>query len=76
MRASFKKRLLRLEASTSFSGKKHRVARILCDPDPDVMYSLDFSEIDAEVLLILPDNGRRLRGDQEVPKGSYLDFYS
>mgnify|MGYP000473954404 CR=1 FL=1 len=74
MKLSLKRRLLRLEAATPSSRKKHRAARILCDPD--VMHSLDFSEIDAEVLLILPDNGRRLRGDQKVPKGSYLVFYS
>jgi hypothetical protein len=74
MRASLKKRLLKLEALLPSSGKKHRAAKIICDPD--VIHSLDFSEIDAEVLLILPDNGHRLCGDQKVPKGSYLVTYS
>lgn len=73
MKSSLKNRLLKLEASAP-AEKKHRAAKILCDPD--VIHSLDFSEIDAKALLILPDNGRRLRGDQKVPKGSYLVFYS
>ena len=73
MKSTLKKRLLKLEASTP-SEKKHKVAKILCDPD--AMHSLDFSEIDAAVLLILPDNGRRSRGNQKVPKGSYLVTYS
>lgn len=72
MKPSLKKRIIRFELSSP-SGKKHRVAKILCDSD--AMYSSDFSEIDAEVLLIIPDNGHRTIGDKEVPKGSYRVTY-
>jgi hypothetical protein len=51
MKRSFKKRLLKLETSVT-SKKKHRIAKVVCDPD--VWNSLDLSQIEAEVLLILP----------------------
>lgn len=73
MSKSLKNRLLKLESSLGVI-KNHRVARVVCDPD--IFYSEDFSDIEAEVLLVLPDNGHRLIGDQIVPKGSYLVFYS
>lgn len=72
MKDSIKKRLRKLEESYQAS-KRPKVARVLCDPE--VLHSLDFSHIEAEVLLILPDNGHRLPGDQEVPQGSYLVTY-
>jgi hypothetical protein len=72
MKKSLIKRLLELEKACGIN-QKRRVARVLCDPD--VMDSLDLSHIEAEVLLILPDNGHRCIGDQEVPKGSYLVTY-
>lgn len=72
MKKSLIKRLLELEKAYGIN-QRRRVARVLCDPD--VMDSLDLSHIEAEVLLILPDNGHRLPGDQEVPQGSYLVTY-
>lgn len=67
------KRLLNLEKICGIN-QKRKIARVLCDSD--VMDSLDLSHIEAEVLLILPDNGHRCIGDQKVPKGSYLVTYS
>lgn len=72
MKRSLIKRLLELEKAYGIN-QKRRVARVLCDPD--VIDSLDLSHIEAEVLLILPDNGHRMIGDHEVPKGSYLVSY-
>lgn len=72
MKKSLIKRLLELEKACGIN-QRRRVSRVLCDPD--VMSSLDLSHIEAEVLLILPDNGHRAVGDQEVPKGSYIVTY-
>lgn len=72
MKKSLIKRLLDLEKACGIN-QRRRIARVLCDPD--VMSSLDLSHIEAEVLLILPDNGHRTIGGQNVPKGSYLVTY-
>ncbi|MBX9923360.1 MAG: hypothetical protein K2Y01_04560 [Rhabdochlamydiaceae bacterium] len=72
MKSSVQKRLRQLESRLGVD-KRHKSARIVCDPK--IMYSFDFSEVNADVLLIFPDNGRRTRGDV-VPEGSYLVYYS
>lgn len=72
MKSSVQKRLKQLESRLGIH-KRHKSARIVCDPK--IMHSFDFSEINADVLLILPDNGRRTRGEV-VPEGSYLVYYS
>lgn len=72
MKSSVQKRLKKLESRLRIN-KRHRAARIVCDPK--IMHSLDFSEVNADVLLILPDNGRRTCGEV-VPEGSYLIYYS
>ena len=43
---------------------------VICD-NPD---DFDTSMIDADHILILPDNGRRNQG-QEIPKGSYFSLF-
>lgn len=73
MKTSIKNRLIKLEKKYCVT-RRRRSARVLCDPD--ILHTLDLSQIDAEVVLILPDNGHRVIGDQKVPKGSYLVFYS
>jgi hypothetical protein len=50
---------------------KNKFALIICD-NPD---DFDTSTIDADHILILPDNGRRNPG-QEIPKGSYSISFS
>lgn len=73
MKSSIKKRLQTLEHNLNVD-ERDRCALVVCDPE--ILFELDFSDIDAEALLILPDNGRRLCGDRKVPKGSYLISYS
>lgn len=72
MKSSVQKRLKQLESRLGVN-KRHKSARIVCDPK--IMHSFDFSEINADVLLILPDNGRRTRGEV-IPKDGYLVYYS
>lgn len=72
MKPSVQKRLKQLESRLRIN-KRHKSARIVCDPN--IRHLFDFSEVNADVLLILPDNGRRTHGEI-VPEGSYLVFYS
>lgn len=72
MKSSIQKRLKQLESRLGIN-KRHKSARIVCDRK--IMYSSDFSEVNADTLLILPDNGRRTHGDI-VPEGGYLVYYS
>lgn len=72
MKSCIHKRLKQLESRVRIN-KRHKSARIVCDRK--IMYSSDFSEVNADALLILPDNGRRTRGEV-VPEGSYLVYYS
>lgn len=69
MKTSIKHRLIKLEKNYGVS-KRRRYAKILCNFD--VLHALDLSQVDVYVVLILPDNGHRMVGGQEVPKGTYL----
>ncbi len=40
--------------------------------DPDMLDTFDFSEIDDDHVLILPDNDHRLPGGRTVLKGTYI----
>ena len=71
MKSSVQKRLKQLESRLGIN-KRHKSARIVCDPK--IIHSFDFSEVNADILLILPDNGRRIHGEI-VPEGSYLVHY-
>lgn len=50
---------------------KNKFALVICDNPND----FDTSMIDADHILILPDNGRRDHG-HEIPKGSYSVSFS
>lgn len=50
---------------------KNKFALVICD-NPD---DFDTSTIDADHILILPDNGRRDRGHM-IPKGGYSVSFS
>ena len=54
--------------------QRSKCALVVCDPD--IFYTYDFSFIEADHVLILPDNGHRLPADQQAPKGSYVVRYS
>lgn len=51
-----------------------KYASVVCDPD--ILHTQDFSFIQADAVLILPDNGNRFPHGQRVPKGSYIIRYS
>jgi hypothetical protein len=70
MKSSNRIRIKRLEKIMSIN-LKNKFALIICD-NPD---DFDTSTIDADHILILPDNGRRNPG-QEIPKGSYSISFS
>ena len=67
------KRLRNLE-SISKVKQRSKYALIICDSE--TLHSFDFSLIEADSVLILPDNGHRLPKNQLVPKGSYVVRYS
>ncbi len=70
MKNSNRIRMERLEKVMNIN-LKNKFALIICD-NPD---DFDTSMIDADHILILPDNGRRNQG-QEIPKGSYSVSFS
>jgi hypothetical protein len=70
MKSSNRIRIERLEKVMNIN-LKNKFALVICD-NPD---DFDTSMIDADHILILPDNGRRNQG-QEIPKGSYSVSFS
>lgn len=70
MKNSNRIRMERLEKAMSIN-VKNKFALIICDNPND----FDTSTIEADHILILPDNGRRYPG-QEIPKGSYSVSFS
>ena len=70
MKNSNKIRLERLEKVMSIN-IKNKFALVICD-NPD---DFDTSTIEADHILILPDNGRRDHGHM-IPKGSYSVYFS
>ena len=72
MKLSIKKRLQSLEVTLNVN-QRPKCALIVCDPD--ILQSFDFSIIEADYKLILPDNGHRMLGDLSAPKGSYIVTY-
>jgi hypothetical protein len=70
MKSSNRIRIEKLEKVMSIN-LKNKFALVICDNPCD----FDTSTIDADHILILPDNGRR-NPDQEIPKGSYSVSFS
>jgi len=73
MKSSIKKRLQTLEHNLNVD-ERHRCALVVCDPE--ILFTFDFSFIEAEHVVILPDNGRRLPEGQSISNGSYSIRYS
>jgi hypothetical protein len=73
MKSSMEKRLQKLESALKIK-QRSKCALVVCDPD--IVHTFDFSFIEADYVLILPDNGHRLPKDQPIRKGSYLIRYS
>ena len=72
MKKSMKTRLGSIETKIKRATKRYRSATVVCDPE--IMDSFDVSLIEADFVLVLPDNGRRVPWET-VPKGSYLVHY-
>ncbi len=72
MKASLKKRLENLEKRLSANLTCKKNALILCDAELPGDFC-DF-EVDADVVLIVPDNGHRGAG-KAAPKGGYSVYY-
>jgi hypothetical protein len=73
MKSLNKKRIERLEKFIHPNGKKPKYAMVVYDP---CLVDFDVSALDikTDVVFVLPDNGRRVLGD-EIPKGSYRITY-
>lgn len=75
MKSSIEKRLKKLEKTTGINQRQRpKSASVVCNPA--ILHTFDFSFIESDCVLILPDNGHRLPGDQSVSKGSYMVRYS
>ncbi len=72
MKASLKKRLENLERRGIANLTDKKSALILCDAELPAGFC-DF-EVDAEIVLIAPDNGHRGPG-KIAPKGGYSVYY-
>lgn len=73
MKSSMEKRLQSLESASKLD-QRPKSALVVCDPD--ILYTFDFSFVEADHVLILPDNGRGFPEDQPIAKGSYFICYS
>ena len=73
MKQTFKIRLEKLEKSSTTTHERRKSALILCDSELPADFN-DF-EVDADVVLILPDNGRG-GPRKKAPKGSYSVYYT
>ena len=73
MKSLNKKCIEKLGKFISPNGKKPKYAMVVYDPSI-VDFDVSALDIKTDVVFILPDNGRRLPGD-EIPKGSYKITY-
>lgn len=70
-----KKRIESLE--TVLMAKRSRPwSAMVCYDSSIPDFEIDSLEIDAGVVLALPDNGRRCSNEECIPKGSYIVTYS
>lgn len=74
MTKSIERRLKKLEASLNVSRTKRRIATVVYDPD--ICPRSNLPSIEADVILCLPDNGRRIPHGQVMPPEGYLIKYS
>ena len=75
MKPTNKKRIEYLEKTSTPKRIRPKYAMVIHDPsihnlDPDLL------EIDADVVLILPDNGRRCKNKEYLLEGAYKITYS
>jgi hypothetical protein len=73
MKQAFKKRLEKLEENSCTTNQRRKTALILCDSDLPIDFN-DF-DVNADAVLIAPDNDHRGPG-KKAPKGSYSIYYT
>ena len=71
MKRAIAKRIAKLESRTQ-SILHHKCALVVYDPAG--ARALDDIQFNADIVLMLPDNGRRNLGDDDI-KGSYRVYY-
>jgi hypothetical protein len=71
LKSTINNRLKKLENCLK-SSPHYRSAIVIYDPK--IVDSLDDVQVDADVVLMLPDNGRRNRG-KAAPQSSYVVYY-
>lgn len=76
MKNSFRSRLEKLEEKRGYGVNKcKKIALVLCDTElPQDFKDFKDFKVDADVALILPDNGHR-GPDKTTPKGGYSVYY-
>ncbi len=73
MKAFYKKRIESLENFLNMQSKRKQFAKVVCIPG----YNFDSAtiKVDAKVVLILPDNGRRGISKSDFDHQNYKIFY-
>jgi hypothetical protein len=73
MTKSIERRLKKLEVSLKVSRSKRRIATVVYDPD--ICPHSNLPSIEADVILCLPDNGRRIPQGKDMPPEEYLKIF-
>jgi len=74
MTKSIERRVKTLEDFLNIRRAKRRIATVIYDPN--ICPQSDLPSIDADVILCLPDNGRRITGESGLPPEGFLIEYS
>jgi hypothetical protein len=74
MTKSIERRVKKLENLLKVNQSKRRIATVIYDPN--ICPQANLPQIEADVILCLPDNGRRTPQDKPLPPEGYLIKYS
>lgn len=74
MTKSIERRVKKLEVSLRAGRSKRRIATVVYDPD--ICSQSNLPPIEADIILCLPDNGRRIPQGKVMPSERYLIKYS
>ncbi|MGE4572945.1 MULTISPECIES: hypothetical protein [Parachlamydia] len=74
MTKSIEERVKKLEVILKVNQSKRRIATVIYNPD--ICSRANLPHIEADVILCLPDNGRRSPRDKSLPSEGYLIRYS
>lgn len=74
MKKSIEKRVKELEDSLNVKRSKRKIAKVIYNPK--ICPQSNLPPIDADIILCLPDNGRRTIGETRLPSEGFLIKYS